>query len=699
MGGVIRVALTAHGARARRWTVAAALAVVVSGILLGGLHLGLGTGLQESASDFLFAGHGTRPAASTVIVGIDQRSHQMLMARHGPLAQWQRILYARAIDALAAAGARVIALGVFFDSARSDDAALSEAIRRARNVVTPVVAQEPQDLHPGPGVAQRFGVFVRPVETVRLAAAAEGLANITVSGDSVVRGLPLLLRAGDEELPALPLTIAALYARRPRVVDRPPEAHTVYAAGRAIPVGEGGILRINFLGPPSRPGGAGPFPIVPLVDVLDGTFDRALVRDRIVLLGPTIRGLDEHPTPTTSNLRMPGVEVLASAVETIVHQRYLVPVDPMVTGGLVVLLALLATGLVVGVGPWAATAVVLLALAAYLTAAALLFESGWILDLVYPPAALLLTFAVTLVHRLVFVEAEERMIRQAMGRYLSPEVGRWMLENPERLALGGEVREMSVLFCDIREFTTLAHALPPEALMALLNRYLGEMTDAVFAHDGVVAQYVGDAIEAFWNAPMDQPDHARRVCQTALDMLAVLERLGPVFAARGWAGLDIGIGINTGSMIVGNAGSRDRLAYMAFGDAVNVASRLEGLTKEYGVHIVIGEETFRAAGDAFAYRFLDRVAVKGRPEPLTVYELLAPASTLPAARLEQLKRYREAVELYHARQWEEAERVLATLEGEAPTDGPIALYRRRSRSAIEAPPPPDWDGVHVMTTK
>jgi adenylate cyclase len=692
-------ALTAPGARAARGTVAAGLALAVSAVLLVAFDLRLGAGLQESASDFLFITRGARPAASTVIVGIDQRSHQSLVARYGPLSQWQRTLYARAIDALAAAGTRVIGLEVFFDSARPDDAALGEAIRRAGNVVIPVVAQGPQDLDPGPGVAQRFQVFVRPTDAVRLGAAAEGLANITVARDSIVRGLPLLLRAGDDELPAMPLTIAALYARRPRVLDAPPEPGVVYGAGRAIPVGEGGILRINFLGPPSRADGARPFLIVPLVDVLDGTFDQALVRDRIVLLGPTIRGLDEHPTPTTSDLRMPGVEVLANAVETIVHQRYLVPVARPVTGVLVIVLALLAAGLVAGVAPWLAVAGALLALAAYLTAAAVLFERGWVLDLVYPPAALLLAFALALMHRVVFVETNERMIRQAMGRYLSPAVGRWMLENPRRLALGGELRRMSVLFSDIRDFTTFAHALPPEALMALLNRYLSEMTDVVFKYDGVLVQYVGDAIEAFWNAPMDQPDHPRRACQTALDMLTVLDGLRPAFAGRGWPKLDIGIGINTGPMIVGNAGSRDRLAYTAMGDTVNVASRVEGLTKEYGVHIVIGEETRRAAGDAFAYRFLDRVAVKGRPEPLTVYELLAPAGALAPARLAQLQSYEEAVELYRARQWKEAERLLAALEREAPSDGPIALYRQRSLTAIETPPPPDWDGVHVMMTK
>jgi adenylate cyclase len=675
------------------------LVFAVSVVLLLAVHVRFGAGFQETASDFLFVTRVVQPAVSTVIVGIDERSHRMLIARHGAMSQWPRTLYARAIDSLAGAGARVIGLAVFFEGARPEDGELGEAMRRAGNVVIPVLAQGPLEFDPAPGVAQRFQIFVRPIGEVRRAAAGEGLANITVAQDSTVRGLPLLLRSGDEELPAMPLTIAALYARRPRVLDKRPEPGIVHAAGRAVPVGEGDILRINFGGPPSGGRGVGPYKIVSFVDVLDGIFDRSLIRDRVVLLGLALPGLDENPTPTTSQVRMSGVEVLANAVETIVHQRFLRPVDRAVTGGLVVALALVAAALVAGAAPWLATTATLVVLMAYLTAAALLFERGWIMDLVYPPAALLLTFALTLTHRVVFVEAERRMVRQAMGRYVSPAVGRWLLENPRRLAVGGEQREMSVLFSDIRDFTSFAHALPPDTLVTLLNHYRGEMSDVVFRRDGVLAQYVGDAIEAFWNAPMEQPDHARRACQAALDMLAALEGIRPIFAARGWPDLDIGIGINTGLMIVGNMGSRRRLDYTAVGDAVNVASRVEGLTKEYGVHVVIGEDTQRAAGADFVYRFLDRVAVKGRPEPLSVYELLAPTGGVDQGQAAQLERYHTAVDCYRARKWEEAATMFADLSREAPDDGPIALYRERSRAALADPPPLDWNGVHIIVTK
>jgi adenylate cyclase len=527
----------------------------------------------------------------------------------------------------------------------------------------------------------------------------EGLANVTTSRDSVVRSLPLLLRARGEELPSLALTVVARFARRPVVLDARAEPGLVHAAGRSIPVAEHDTMPIDFLGPPSEPGGGGPFRIISFVDVLEGRFDPALVRDRIVLLGPTIRGVDEHATPTTADTRMWGVEILGNAVETVLHQRFLRPVPPPVTVLLIALMALLAALVVASWRPLPAGLTVAAGLGLYVTAAALLFERGTILDLLFPPAALLLSFAGALAARLVVEQAEQRTIREALGRYLSPVVSQWVLADPERLRLGGETREMTVLFSDLRQFTTLAHALPPSALVSLLNTYRAAMADVVFRHDGVLAQYAGDAIEAFWNAPMDQADHARRACLTALDMVAALDTLRPVFAARGWAHLDLGVGINTGEMVVGNMGSKDRLIYTAVGDPVNVAARLEELSKEYGVHIVVGEATLAAEPSAFTYRFLDRVAVRGRGEPLRCYEVLGRAGALDSSAERRLVRYHEAIELYRARRWEEALRLLDELGLERPGDGPVELYRRRARALLAAPPPEDWDGVFVPAPK
>jgi adenylate cyclase len=654
---------------------------------------------RARAVDLLVLARPARSATATVIVGVDERSAQRLRATYGPVAAWPRSLYARVLQALQDASPRLIGLAVLFDDPRPFDDELATALRRGHNVITPVVAQGARAFDPRPGVAQEFERFVRPTPTVRDASLDEGVVNVTAARDGVVRSLPLMLRVGREQIPSFALVVVARYTRRDHVIDEAPPTGPLFAAGRAVPIAERDSMLINFLGPPSNPGGSGPFRIIPLIDVLDGAFDPGWVQDKIALVGFTTPGVDEHPTPTTSDRRMWGVEILGSAIETILHQRFLASAPRPAVVALILALALVA-GLLASRGrPLWMGLVVLAILVLYVIAASVLLEAGIILDLVLPPAALLLSFAVALVDRVVFEQAEQRRIREAMGRYLSPSVSRWVLADPRRLRLGGELREMTVLFSDLRSFTTHAHALAPETLVGLLNDHMTEMTAIVFRHDGVLAHYAGDGLEAFWNAPMTQPDHARRACEAALEMIAALEALRREFAARGWEHLDMGIGINTGSMIVGNLGSRDRLAYTAVGDPVNVASRIEGLSKEYGVNVVIGEATRQAAGDAFEYRFLDLVAVKGRAEPLQVYELLGAAGTVASERRDMLARYEQGVALYRNRRWAEAAALFEELAVRLSDDGPVALYRRRAQELVEDPPPPDWDGVWIAKTK
>jgi adenylate cyclase len=579
--------------------------------------------LQVRSADFLFASRLPSAPRAAVLVGIDQRSYRELLPRHGPMGDWPRTVYARALDSLARAGARVVVLDLFFDAPHPEDAQLADAMRRAGNVVVPVEAQGPGRLAPAPGIAQEFDVFVRLPAPLREAAAAEGFTNVSTDRDSVVRSIPLVLRARGEDVPALALAAVARFVRRPAVLDGTPHEGGVPAAGREVPLVAGGRMLVNFLGAPASPERAGPFPLIPFVEVVDGTFDPARVRDRLVLLGLTVRGLDELATPTTAETRMWGVEVLAHTVETILQDRYLTPASRPVTVAAIAGLALLAALVAGATRPALAGLGVLLLLFAYLVLAVVAFDQGVLLNLVYPPLAALLAAGTALVHRVFFGEAEQRLLREVMARYLSPAVTRWVLRDPERLVLGGETRTMTVLFSDLRGFTTLAHRLDPQALVSLLNEYMEAMTEIVFRHDGVVDKYIGDAIMAFWGAPGEQPDHARRACQAALDMVERLGLLQVEWARRGLPRLEAGIGINTGAMVVGNMGSRARLAYTVIGDAVNVASRLEGLSKEYGVRVVVGEATREAAGAAFDYRLLDVVAVRGRSEPLGVYELRA----------------------------------------------------------------------------
>ena len=675
------------------------LALAVAVLLAAAFLLDTVAAARARAVDLLLLARPVQAATSTVIVGVDERSARRLRPRYGPVAAWPRSLYARVLDALQAASPRLIGLAVLFDAPRAEDEELSAALRRAATVITPVVAQGAGAFDPRPGVAQEFERFARPTRAVRDARLDEGIVNVTAARDGVVRGLPLLLRVGEEQVPSFAVVVVARFTRRPSVIDAAPSGGLLHAAGRTIPVAERDSMLINFLGPPSEPGGGGPFRIIPLVDVLEGTFDPDTVRDKIVLIGSTTPGIDEHPTPTTGDRRMWGVEILGSAVETILHQRFLRPAPRPAVVALIVAMAFLG-GLFAAAGrPLGMGLLVLVVLGLYLIVATMLLEGGVIVDLVLPLSALLVPYAVALVDRVVFEQAEQRRVREAMARYLSPSVSRWVLADPRRLRLGGELREMTVLFSDLRNFTTHAHALPPETLVRLLNDHMTEMTAIVFRHDGVLAHYAGDGLEAFWNAPMTQPDHARRACATAL---AMIEALGPLrleFAAHGWGQLDMGIGVNTGTTIVGNLGSRDRLAYTAVGDAVNVASRIEGLSKEYGVHIVIGEATRQAAGDAFEYRFLDLVAVKGRAESLQVYELVGRAGDVTPARRDVLARYAQGVALYRGRRWAEAVELFEALAAAAPDDGPVLLYRRRARELLAEPPASDWDGVWVAKTK
>jgi len=329
----------------------------------------------------------------------------------------------------------------------------------------------------------------------------------------------------------------------------------------------------------------------------------------------------------------------------------------------------------------------------------LAFERGTILSLWYPPLALALAFAGTLGYRVVFEQAEQRRVRDVIGRYLSPTVSRWVLDDPARLALGGETREMTVLFSDVRGFTAISRRLSPQGLVALLNELMSLLTATIFRHDGTVDKFIGDAVMAFWNAPQAQPDHAARACLAALDMVTALESARPAWERARLPHVDMGIGINTGAMVVGNMGSRDRLAYTVMGDTVNVASRLEGLCKVYGVHVVIGEATRAAAGAALACRYLDRVRVKGRDEPLTVYEVLARQDAVDDALAARLPAWERAIALYAGRRWTEAAAAFAELLSKAPADGPARVYHERARALAARPPAEDWDGVFDAETK
>jgi len=326
---------------------------------------------------------------------------------------------------------------------------------------------------------------------------------------------------------------------------------------------------------------------------------------------------------------------------------------------------------------------------------------AWQQNLVLPIVSpLLLTVLIYVIQSLwgFFAEARnKRQLAHLFGQYIPPELVEEMAESPSDIDISGESREMTVLFSDVRGFTTISEGLDPHDLTTLMNEMLTPMTRVIHDQRGTIDKYMGDAIMAFWGAPLHDPQHARHALDAAIKMVDALPGINQRFRERGWPEINIGVGLNTGVMSVGNMGSTFRMAYTVMGDAVNLGSRLEGLTKQYGVNIIVSEFT-RAAAPEYAFRELDRVRVKGKDEPVIIFQPLGLASTLSGDILSQLQRFHEALELYRAQQWDDAEKIILGLQ----RDEALMIYNLYLEriAAFRAHPPGDnWDGVFTHTSK
>jgi len=301
-------------------------------------------------------------------------------------------------------------------------------------------------------------------------------------------------------------------------------------------------------------------------------------------------------------------------------------------------------------------------------------------------------------YRALIEEKEKRRVRSAFGQYLSPEVIRRLLLNPQLVE--PRKTEISVMFSDIRGFTTISEKLDAQDLAHFLNLYLSDMTRIVFDRHGTLDKYIGDAVMAFWGAPFEEPGHATRACESSLDMMKRVGELQKQWKAEGKPHLDIGIGLNTGVASVGNMGSSLRYGYTALGDAVNLSSRLEGLNKDYGTHIIVNESTYKAVKDSnFIFRELDLIRVKGKLQPVTIYELVGRGSDASAETSELLARFVAARTLFQSRRWQEAQQAFQSILQSNPTDGPSRTYWKRCQEYLFDEPPLNWDGVFTMDHK
>jgi adenylate cyclase len=335
----------------------------------------------------------------------------------------------------------------------------------------------------------------------------------------------------------------------------------------------------------------------------------------------------------------------------------------------------------------------------WLVTAFALFDRGYVLDIVWPTLVIFFAYAALLLERWRDVEAQRRQLRSAFSRYVSGSVVESILQNPDKLKLGGDRRRMSVLFSDLRGFTSLSEGLTPERLVEVLNTYLNEMTNIVFEEGGVLDKYIGDAVMAFWNAPFDQPDHAVRSVRCAVRMRDRLKAMNEDGSFPKGIELKVGVGVNTGDMVVGNIGAETRYDYTVIGDSVNLASRTESLCKEYGVMIIVTQNTGADIADAFHLRLLDQVAVKGKKEPIRLFEVLGLKGKVPETDLAYARRFEEALNFYFSRRFDEAVQVCDAFLAERPEDVSVIHLKERCEIYRKEPPPAEWNGTWVMTKK
>jgi adenylate cyclase len=459
-----------------------------------------------------------------------------------------------------------------------------------------------------------------------------------------------------------------------------------------------GRMFINYRGP------RGTYPYYSLADVVQHRFMPGTFRDKIVLVGASATGIGDLRTPPYGGIDYPGLEVHANVIDNMLNHGFLIhgPHQILLDLALIFVLGLPLGFALALVSPrWMWFGLSLLIPFTALVYVAFL-RNYWI-NFTVPAGTLTANVMLVSLYRALVEEKEKRKVRSAFGQYLSPEVIRRLLLNPKLVE--PRKQDITVMFSDIRGFTTISEKLDAQELALFLNGYLSDMTRIVIATSGTLDKYIGDAVMAFWGAPYEDDSHAIQACTAAIEMMKRVRELQRQWATEGKPALDIGIGLNSGVASVGNMGSVLRYGYTALGDSVNLSSRLEGLNKEYGTQIIVNESTFAAAQNAgLLFRELDLIRVKGKLQPVTVYELfghrldLQQEGTLADAEA-RLAEFEKARRLYRQRQWSQAQSVFQSILNIWPNDGPSIVYLKRCQDYLADEPLPEWDGVFTMTHK
>jgi len=524
--------------------------------------------------------------------------------------------------------------------------------------------------------------------------------NQSVDSDGSYRRLPLITEFNGQIYETLAL---AIYRR---LLDQPDLSFTSEGYGDArrlesidieslsIPVNEKAVALVPYRGK------QGSFNYISATDVLNGKVEPEQLANKIVLFGATAAGILDLRTTPVQNI-YPGVEVHANLISGMLDNSFKSKPSYMLGAELfeLVLLAALVIFLYPKLSSISAITTFSLLCIVIMMTNIYLWNSLNIDNFLATPLILLFILFSIQIYFGYFLETKKKnKLGKIFGQYIPEELVAEMSQSEHEFSLKGKNKEMSVLFTDVRGFTTISEGMDPENLCDLMNEIFTPLTKVIHQNSGTIDKYIGDAVMAFWGAPVDDDNHAHNAVSTALEFSPTLDIVNQLFQEKGWSQIDIGIGINTGDMNVGNMGSEFRMAYTVMGDAVNLSSRLEGITKQYGIRVIVSEATKQAAPE-FCYLEIDRVKVKGKHEPVTIYEPLSLITNIDAKIRQQIKQFDMALDHYHNQNWDPAESILQSLSKQYPEKHLFQLYLGRIEQYRIAPPESDWDGVFTYKIK
>jgi adenylate cyclase len=701
------------GRLTNKWVLGCAISLVAA---LAALLLGLTStfkNLELKSYDVRFAFRGAEdaPKSDIAIVALDEQAIASIPQK----LPYPRSYYAKLVDNLTAAGAHLIIFDVEFTEPSvvnpEEDLVFARAIQRSGRVILAgkvVIDWAKNDI--------LNTYLLEPIPPLLAANADWGLINVVEDQDGFIRRYLLYQEFNHQKF--LPLALRA-YLRLTKGKAELNHAATNGALrlnGLELPHFNSNTFLINFCGP------AGTYPTYSLANILDDSsfmlnevedtdiFEQHLqwgtFKNKIVFVGASADELQDNKfTPFFSKddsvkRKMPGVEVHANALSTLLRRNFITRLPDRLEVVMIVVASFLTMLIVLPARALISAVFGILEIVAILLLAMKFFSAQqlWV-PVVGPITAVVLSYLGNSAQLVVFERRERRYVRKVFSQFVSKSVVDSMLASGQMPKFGGEKRELSILFSDVRGFTTYCEKHPEEVVVQRLNEYLTEMVEIVFRNQGTLDKFIGDAVMALYGAPFLYAEHAEKACVTACEMIASLRGIQKRWSAKAEDYFQIGIGINTGTVIVGNMGSQQKFEYTVIGDEVNMASRLEGANKQYWTSIIISESTYLQVKDKARVRELDFVRVKGKKKPAKIYELCS-MEKLPAIEEDLLiDVYHSGLRYYKQQEWYKALREFKRVLRYFPSDGPSRVYVTRCLDFLVNPPPADWDGVYEFKTK